>query len=82
MPVTAFPVLARILGDRGLMETRIGALALACAAVGDVLAWTLLAVVAVLAGRAVPLWHVLFAVPIARSGRYFRWNGSWVVQYP
>lgn len=65
MSVTAFPVLARILGDRGLMETRIGALALACAAVGDVLAWTLLAVVAAMAGGAVALWQVLFVVPFA-----------------
>ncbi|MFI1460566.1 cation:proton antiporter [Nocardia carnea] len=66
MSVTAFPVLARILGDRGLMETRIGALALACAAVGDVLAWTLLAVVAALAGGAVALWwQLLFVVPFA-----------------
>ncbi|WP_280435235.1 cation:proton antiporter [Nocardia carnea] len=65
MSVTAFPVLARILGDRGLMETRIGALALACAAVGDVLAWTLLAVVAAMAGGAVALWQILFVVPFA-----------------
>ncbi|MGW4070524.1 cation:proton antiporter [Nocardia grenadensis] len=65
MSVTAFPVLARILTDRGLMETRIGALALACAAVGDVLAWTLLAVVVGLAGGPGALWHVLFVVPFA-----------------
>lgn len=65
MSVTAFPVLARILTDRGLMETRIGALALACAAVGDVVAWTLLAVVAALAGGAGAPWHVLFVVPFA-----------------
>ncbi|WP_280402775.1 cation:proton antiporter [Nocardia carnea] len=65
MSVTAFPVLARILADRGLMKTRNGALALACAAVGDVLAWTLLAVVAALAGGAVAPWRVLFVVPFA-----------------
>lgn len=45
MSVTAFPVLARILADRGMYRTTIGALALACAAVDDILAWTLLAVV-------------------------------------
>ena len=45
MGVTAFPVLARLLTDRGLMHTRVGALALACAAVDDVLAWCLLALV-------------------------------------
>jgi Kef-type K+ transport system membrane component KefB len=45
MSVTAFPVLARILSDRGIAETPLGALALTCAAVGDVVAWCLLAVV-------------------------------------
>ncbi|ANN17027.1 potassium transporter [Amycolatopsis orientalis] len=45
MSVTAFPVLARILTDRGLAKTALGALALTCAAVDDVAAWCLLAVV-------------------------------------
>jgi Kef-type K+ transport system membrane component KefB len=45
MSVTAFPVLARILTDRGMYRTEIGALTLACAAVDDILAWTLLAIV-------------------------------------
>src|SRR5262245_28464024 len=45
MSITAFPVLARILTDRGMYRTQIGALTLACAAVDDILAWTLLAVV-------------------------------------
>lgn len=44
MSVTAFPVLARILTDRGLSETPLGVLALASAAVADVIAWCLLAV--------------------------------------
>ena len=53
MSVTAFPVLARILNERGMHRTRIGVLTLACAAVDDVLAWSLLAVVlAVVGGRA------------------------------
>jgi len=38
------PVLARILSERGMYRTSIGTLALACAAVDDVLAWSLLAV--------------------------------------
>jgi Kef-type K+ transport system membrane component KefB len=50
MSVTAFPVLARILTDRGLHRTRIGSLALASAAVDDVVAWSLLAVVVAIAG--------------------------------
>ncbi len=45
MSVTAFPVLARILTDRGISKTPLGALALTCAAVDDVAAWCLLAVV-------------------------------------
>jgi hypothetical protein len=39
MGVTAFPVLARILADRGLTKTRMGAIAISCAAVDDVTAW-------------------------------------------
>jgi Kef-type K+ transport system membrane component KefB len=44
MGVTAFPVLARILRDRGLIGTRLGVLGLISAGVGDLLAWCLLAV--------------------------------------
>ena len=43
LSITAFPVLARILSDRGIQNTRLGTLALACAAIGDVAAWCLLA---------------------------------------
>ncbi len=45
MSVTAFPVLARILTDRGIHKTRMGAIAITCAAVNDVTAWCLLALV-------------------------------------
>lgn len=45
MSVTAFPVLARILAEHRLNRAATGALALACAAVDDVLAWIMLAVV-------------------------------------
>ena len=44
MSITAFPVLARILTDRGLSRTEVGVAALTCAAVDDVTAWCLLAV--------------------------------------
>ncbi len=50
MSITAFPVLARILTDRGLHRTRVGGLALAAASLDDVLAWALLAVVIAVAG--------------------------------
>jgi Kef-type K+ transport system membrane component KefB len=52
MSVTAFPVLARILTDRRMHKTALGGLALTCAAIDDVLAWSLLAVVVVLSGNA------------------------------
>ena len=45
MAVTAFPVLARILTERGMYRTEVGALTLACAAIDDILAWSLLAFV-------------------------------------
>lgn len=63
MAVTAFPVLARILTDRGMHRTHTGGLALAGAAIGDVLAWSLLAVVITLAGDGTGQWRVLLAVP-------------------
>ncbi|MFG1953697.1 cation:proton antiporter [Micromonospora sp. NPDC048830] len=47
MSITAFPVLARLLSETGLAATRIGALTLASAALDDVMAWTLLAVIVV-----------------------------------
>lgn len=52
MSVTAFPVLARILTERGMHRTQLGVIVLACAAVDDVLAWSLLAVVVAVAGAA------------------------------
>jgi Kef-type K+ transport system membrane component KefB len=45
LSITAFPVLARILTDRGMHRTVLGADALTCAAVDDVTAWCLLALV-------------------------------------
>ncbi|HEX2300882.1 MAG TPA: cation:proton antiporter [Pseudonocardiaceae bacterium] len=45
MSITAFPVLARILAEREMHRTPVGVLSLACAAVDDVVAWSLLAVV-------------------------------------
>lgn len=49
MSVTAFPVLARILNERQLTHTTVGALALTCAAVDDITAWCLLALVVAIA---------------------------------
>ncbi|MFE2096307.1 cation:proton antiporter [Streptomyces sp. NPDC059468] len=67
MSITAFPVLARILTDRGMYNTRLGSLAMACAAVDDVTAWCLLAVVAAVGASGslqdaalTALWSVVF----------------------
>ncbi len=49
MSITAFPVLVRILQDRGILRTPLGSLASACAAVGDVTAWAFLAFVVAVA---------------------------------
>ncbi|MGW3462285.1 cation:proton antiporter domain-containing protein [Streptomyces olivaceoviridis] len=66
MAVTAFPVLARILTDRKMQHTPVGGLALACAAIGDVLAWCMLAaVVALVGGAGADQWYLLLLVPYA-----------------
>jgi Kef-type K+ transport system membrane component KefB len=52
MSITAFPVLVRILKDRQLFQTSLGATATACAAVDDVSAWTILAFVVAIARAA------------------------------
>jgi Kef-type K+ transport system membrane component KefB len=44
LSITAFPVLARIVQDCGLQGTRLGSLAMLCAAAADVLAWCALAI--------------------------------------
>ncbi len=77
MSITAFPVLARILSERGLVRSRLGTLAIACAAVDDVTGWCILAYIVVLVrvshtGR--PAWvtiagaivYVLFMVLVVR----------------
>ena len=45
LAVTAFPVLARIIEERGIGGTALGTLALAAGSVDDMIAWTLLGVV-------------------------------------
>lgn len=43
MSITAFPVLARIVQERGINKTKLGTIALTCAAADDVSAWCILA---------------------------------------
>jgi Kef-type K+ transport system membrane component KefB len=49
MSITAFPVLARIIQEKGLTKTHLGTLSLASAAIDDVTAWCLLAAVIAIA---------------------------------
>jgi Kef-type K+ transport system membrane component KefB len=60
MSVTAFPVLARILADRNMMGSRVGMLAIACAAVDDVTGWCILAYVLIRTQiGSTPLWVMI-----------------------
>lgn len=45
MSITAFPVLARIVQERGLYKDKIGSVVITCAAIDDITAWCLLAVI-------------------------------------
>lgn len=70
MSITAFPVLARILEDRGLSQTNLGSIAITCAAVDDVTAWCILALVIALvqaSGIAVSLVTVVFTLLFAAA---------------
>lgn len=62
MSVTAFPVLARILTERNMLRTRVGSVAITCAAVDDVTAWCILAGIIVIVRSSsleLPVWLTL-----------------------
>ncbi|MBH8576519.1 cation:proton antiporter [Nostocaceae cyanobacterium CENA369] len=78
MSITAFPVLARIITENNLQGTRLGTLALTCAAVDDVTAWCLLAVaIAVAKGGGIAhafptiIESLVYIVFILTVGRWF-----------
>jgi Kef-type K+ transport system membrane component KefB len=50
MSITAFPIMARILKERGMTHSRVGQLSLSAAAIADVFAWIMLALVVALIG--------------------------------
>jgi Kef-type K+ transport system membrane component KefB len=56
--ITAFPVMARILKDRGETHTAVGRMALTGAAVADVISWVVLALVVILAGTGRDVSHL------------------------
>lgn len=65
MSITAFPVLARIIQERGLTRTHLGTISLASAANGDITAWCLLAVVIAIAQAGSMLsavYNILFSM--------------------
>jgi Kef-type K+ transport system membrane component KefB len=74
MSITAFPVLARILEDRGLSQTYLGSIAITCAAVDDVTAWCILALVIAIVnatGFMVSLATVMFTLLFALAMLFF-----------
>lgn len=77
MSVTAFPVLARILTERNMLRTRVGSVAIACAAVDDVTAWCILAGIVVIVRASsleLPVWLTVtgLAVFVAVMGLVVR----------
>jgi Kef-type K+ transport system membrane component KefB len=65
MSITAFPVLARIAQERGISKTKLGTVILACAAINDIMAWCILAVIIAIAKAGTitsSLYTILFAV--------------------
>jgi Kef-type K+ transport system membrane component KefB len=67
MSITAFPVLASILTERNMLRTNVGGLAIASAAVNDVLAWCLLAAIVVIVRASnlpLPLWATIIGLAV------------------
>jgi Kef-type K+ transport system membrane component KefB/nucleotide-binding universal stress UspA family protein len=78
MSITAFPVLARIITENNLQGTRLGTLALTCAAVDDVTAWCILALAIAVAregsiAKAIPtiIESLVYIGLMATVGRIF-----------
>jgi Kef-type K+ transport system membrane component KefB len=64
MSITAFPVLARILQEKGLTRSKLGAMALTCAAADDLTAWCILAAVIALV-KSGSSFSVLYTIGLA-----------------
>jgi Kef-type K+ transport system membrane component KefB len=62
MSITAFPVLARILKERNLLGTTLGSMAISCAAIDDISAWLLLAVLTAMVHSAQSWRHFTFTL--------------------
>lgn len=67
MSITAFPVLARILAERNMLGSRLGTVAIACAAVDDVTGWCILAYIVVLirsAHSSTSIWMTIAGIVV------------------
>jgi Kef-type K+ transport system membrane component KefB len=90
MSITAFPVLARILAERRMTDSVLGATAIACAAVDDVTAWCMLSLVVAVAKAsgtgAAALTVMMVAIfagvmliiirPLVSRANHNRWSGD------
>jgi hypothetical protein len=80
--ITAFPVLARILTERNLLQSRLGTIAIACAAVDDVTGWCILAYIVLLIrskNTGNPIWLTVGGL-IAFASDHGLWRGPGKVQ--
>ena len=78
MSITAFPVLARILTERKLLRSRMGAMAIACAAIGDATGWCVLAYVVAFVSAShssIPVWLTVGGLPVFIAITW--WAGRW-----
>ncbi|WP_313383703.1 cation:proton antiporter [Chishuiella sp.] len=64
MSITAFPVLARIVQERGIHKTKLGTIVITCAAADDITAWCILAVVIAIV-KAGDFGSALFVIGLA-----------------
>jgi len=67
MSITAFPVLARILTERKMLRSKVGAMAITCAAVNDVTGWSILAAIVLFVqanSSAHPIWLTLVGTAV------------------
>jgi Kef-type K+ transport system membrane component KefB len=74
MSITAFPVLARILSERNLLGSRLGTVAIACAAVDDATGWCILAYIVVLirsAHSTTSIWLTLGGIVVFAAAMIF-----------
>ena len=88
MSITAFPVLARILKERNLLGTDLGTVAISCAAIDDISAWLLLAVLTAMVHSAQNWRHLAITLlslvvfvavmmfPVRRAAKLLEWAPS------